>query len=338
VLRGSPSAAGDCDRKRDRGNYRQCPHACVPLLPFAPRKVPGEKVRGWHCLLGKRERGAVSQSRQRATAPGAETEEILATLARIETELAGLRNRARVTRREDSGVCGIPGNPHALVGRNYRRRSARGCSTTRRAGRGDVFSPSPSRRPGRGPAAEPQRHAPIRSNLVDRARKSLLGATAYPSLPRSSVRPFVCEVRAGLSRAPPQRLRNHGDPSSGPPWSLVRSKSGAGCVTPNCRSSGSLPPPREVRLRVPRWRAGYVLPGRLRLILFGRFLGTEESSRWRRLQARGSNLSSALLLQAKYRSADKVRSARAYAADTPPLAMANLTSGQSGGKVPGVQR
>jgi hypothetical protein len=38
------------------------------------------------------------------------------------------------------------------------------------------------------------------------------------------------------------------------------------------------------------WPAGYVLRGRLRLIPFGRFLGTDENSRWARFE-RGSNLS-----------------------------------------------
>jgi hypothetical protein len=154
-----------------------------------------------------------SQFRQIATAPGAETEEALATLARI--ELAGLRNRARVIRREDSGVCGIPGNPHALDGRNYRRGRARRCSTT-----GERVGALPVDAQGVGLPQSLNAMPRLVLTLGDRARSRSSGPPLTQASSRSSARPFVCAVRADLSRPVPT-AKDHGDPSSGPPWSLV---------------------------------------------------------------------------------------------------------------------
>src|SRR6266487_906852 len=102
-----------------------------------------------------------------------------------------------------------------------------------------------------------------------------LGLAAEPQC-RAPTRP-----KAMVARSCRNGLRNHGDPSSGPMVLSLRSKSGAGFVARSCRSPGHSPLPTESRLGLLRWPAGYVLPGRLRLTPFGRFLETAESSSWR---------------------------------------------------------
>jgi hypothetical protein len=97
--------------------------------------------------------------------------------------------------------------------------------TTRRASRGDVLSPSLVRRPGRRRlAAEPQRRAPTRP-------------------------------KAMVARPCRNGLRNHGDPSSVPPWSLACARRAEPGALPGIAAAPVYFLPLEKpQLRVPRWR------------------------------------------------------------------------------------
>jgi hypothetical protein len=91
----------------------------------------------------------------------------------------------------------------------------------------------------------------------------------------------VFEIESGqrlYASAP--RLRNHGDPSPGAPWSLATFESGVGCVTRSCRSSRSLSSPRA-RLRIPRWRQATAYRRPAPSPRLDDFLGLTRRFRWR---------------------------------------------------------